>query len=288
MKAGCSQACPHFPASCILCSLCFPWLQSPSAAPCRNPNCRKQSSLVIPSLTLAQAVLQILHCPIPPRHCAGGKTFIPALQAKHKAQLLQLTLHHGNAPKRQNPPKKQPPSLQGTPSTLRSVPQCHLQPQVRTVLTISHFGCCGTVLGQHGAPGQQSPPLDGAGAEGRLGQPALPLAHLRAGGVPVGIRLQLRAAGKVRWKRHFRGHSRGTFQAAVWVFQGKSCLAARAHLTSFTTVIMICRCSPAELCPFPTHPGFAPMSSSWNQGAAERDWGETPPCSLCLQGCTAG
>lgn len=127
---------------------------------------------------------------------------------------------------------------------------------MRTLLTISDFGCCGTVVGQHGAPGQQRPPLDGAGAGGGLGQPALPLAHLRAGGVPVGIGLQLRAAGEGEMEETFQG----TFKQQRGCFRGRAVGQPELILPLSPTVITFCRCSPAELCPFPPDPGFAPTA----------------------------
>lgn len=116
------------------------------------------------------------------------------------------------APKRhQTPPKDNLATLQGTlkNSTLKSLPRSYLQPQekllghpqVRILLTISDFGCLGACLGHGGAPDERRPPLDGAGACRGLRQPGRPFAHLRVRGVPVEIRLQLRAAGKrARWK----------------------------------------------------------------------------------------
>lgn len=131
--------------------------------------------------------------PITSQISTSGKTFFPPLQSNCEAQVLWVTLYLGNAvsvtaPKRQKPPNKDISNrynlvtLQAAASTSPIpdfIPQERLleHPQVRTLLTISNFGCFGAFLQCHRAPGERCPPPDGAQAGGELQQRGLSFIH---------------------------------------------------------------------------------------------------------------
>lgn len=134
--------------------------------------------------------------------------------------VLQLQHQKGRTPPKDTINRHKLATVQGKASALKPLPQSCLSqerllehPQVRILLTISHFGCFGGFLGHHRAPDERCPPLDGAGAGGGLQQRGLSFAHLRVRGVAVEIRLQLRATGE-KGKMEV-GHFRGCNNAGI-------------------------------------------------------------------------